>query len=171
MNGFRTAALLLVIFTAGFPRAEACDAPPSGVAGVWRLVEARTTHPDGRIEHPYGQPPAGLFVYTPGGHLSLHLHGNPPPALESPTDEGIAALARQYIGYYGRWSISEDGASVTHHVAGALNPRRIGNNAVRPFRLCGDVLELEITSGNGREYYRRLERIEKFAEDDRRSGR
>lgn len=168
MNGLRIAALLLFLIAASTARADECDAPNTTIAGVWRLVEASTTHPDGRVEHPYGQPPAGLFVYTPGGRLSLHLHGNPPPALESPaTDENIAALARQYIGYYGRWSVSDDGASVTHHVEGALNPRRIGNDAVRPFRRCGDVLELEITSASGRAYYRRLERIEKFAEDER----
>ena len=158
-------ALLVVLLSPQGAQADECGDPETDVAGVWRLVEASTTQPDGHVEHPYGQPPSGLFVYTPGGHLSLHLHGNPPPSFDAPPDDAaIAGLARQYIGYFGRWSISDDGESVVHHIEGALNPNRIGRDAERPYRLCGDVLELRIGTPSGREYYRRLERLERFAE-------
>ena len=119
--------------------------------------------PDGTVQHPYGQPAAGLFIYTPGGHLSLHLHSNPPPAgFEGrPTDSELGAVARAYIGYYGTWRI--EGDKVIHHIEGAMRPNRIGQHAERPFSLCGSVLELKIEADDGRRFYRRLERRESFA--------
>ena len=148
--------------------AFAADAGDCGTAtrddvqGVWRLIEASTTLADGTVEHPYGQPAAGLFVYTPGGHLSLHLHRNPPPARfdERPTDSELGAVARGYIGYYGTWSVT--GNTVTHHIEGAMIPNRIGQDAERPFTVCGNVLELKIEANDGRRFYRRLERVESF---------
>lgn len=142
--------------------AECDEQEPGEIVGVWKLVEASTTLPDGSVQHPYGQPAAGLFVYTPGGHLSLHLHKNPPPPrfTQRPTDNELGAVARDYIGYYGRWSTS--GNTVTHHIDGAMLPNRFGQDAERPFVLCGDVLELSIIASDGRHFYRRLERIETF---------
>ena len=140
------------------------DAVSAGIVGVWRLVEASTTLPGGTVQYPYGQPAAGLFVYTPGGHLSLHLHKNPPAEkfAQRPSDSELGAVARGYIGYYGTWSIS--GNSVVHHIDGAMVPNRIGQDAERPFTLCGNTLELGIEGSDGRIFYRRLERIESFAE-------
>ena len=140
------------------------DSSSPGIVGVWKLIEASTTFPDGEVEYPFGSPAAGLFVYTPGGHLSLHLHRNPPPDrfTERPSDGELGAVARGYIGYYGRWSISGD--KVTHHIAGAMLPNRFGQNAERPYVLCGDVLQLTIEGRDGRVFYRRLERVESFSE-------
>lgn len=134
----------------------------AGIAGVWRVVEASTTLVDGTVEYPYGRPAAGLFVYTPGGHLSLHLRKNPPaPRFDQrPTDSELGAVAREYIGYYGTWSIS--GNKVVHHIDGAMLPNRIGQDAERPFTVCGDTLELSIEGRDGRRFYRRLERVESF---------
>jgi hypothetical protein len=160
--------LALIVMTLGGANSFASDAPdcdparPADIAGVWRLVEATTTMPDGTVQHPYGKPAAGLFIYTPGGHLSLHLHSNPPPARfeQRPTDSELGSVARRYIGYYGKWSVN--GNTVVHHIEGAMLPNRIGQDAERPFTVCGDVLELAIEADDGRRFYRRLERREAF---------
>jgi hypothetical protein len=109
-----------------------------------------------------GQPPSGQFIYTPGGHLSLHLNKNPPPPHfdHRPDDAELGAAARSFIGYYGTWSIADN--KIVHHIAGAMLPNRIGQDAERPFRVCGDVLELNIEGRDGRRFFRRLERIEGF---------
>lgn len=158
---------MLVVALASFVPFSAdssdCDAAnPGQIAGVWRLVEASTTLVDGTVQHPYGQPAAGLFIYTPGGHLSLHLNRNPrgPKFDQRPTDSELGKVARDYIGYYGKWTVIEN--SVIHHVDGAMLPNRIGQDAKRPFTLCGDRLELNIQATDGRYFYRRLERVESF---------
>ena len=165
----RLLVVALCVLAAPFSLAEEtqdCDAntAPQSVAGVWRIVEASTTMPDGTVEHPYGKPAAGLFVYTPGGHLSLHLHKNPPGEkfTQRPSDSELGAVARGYIGYYGTWSTS--GNLVVHHIEGAMSPNRFGQDAERPFVLCGDVLELSIEGRDGRFFYRRLERVESFSD-------
>ena len=140
------------------------NSSPEDIVGVWRLIEATTTLPDGTVQYPYGNPAAGLFIYTPGGHLSLHLHKNPPGDRFSrrPSDSELGAVARGYIGYYGTWSIA--GSSVIHHIDGAMSPNRVGQDAERPFALCGSTLELSIEGSDGRTFFRRLERVESFAE-------
>ena len=140
------------------------NAMSTSIVGVWQLVEASTTLADGTIQYPYGQPAAGLFIYTPGGHLSLHLHKNPQgdKFTQRPSDSELDAVARGYIGYYGTWSIT--GNSVVHHIDGAMSPDRIGQDAERPFMLCENTLELSIEGSDGRFFYRRLERIETFSE-------
>jgi len=158
-----TAAFLM--FDVSSAESVNCSAKnPGEIVGVWRLVEASTTSVDGTVRYPYGQPAAGIFIYTPGGHLSLHLNKNPPQAkfAQRPSDSELGAVAREYIGYYGTWSMTDHG--VVHHIAGAMLPNRIGQDVVRPFKICGDVLELNIESKDGRRFYRRLERIESFVE-------
>lgn len=142
----------------------ACDTT-SSVAGVWKLMEAVTLHPDGRREAPYGEAPGGLFVYSPGGYLSLHLNRMPAPErwIERPDEAAWAAAARAYIGYHGRWSQDFEKGVIVHYIDGALNPNRYGSRAERPYVLCGDNLELRITASDGREFIRRLSRLESFA--------
>ena len=77
-----------------------------------------------------------------------------------PTDSELGTVARDYIGYYGTWSIT--GNTVAHHIEGAMLANRIGQDAERPFTVCGDVLELKIETDDGRRFYRRLERAESF---------
>jgi Protein of unknown function (DUF2938)/Lipocalin-like domain len=142
---------------------QSCTVPgEADIAGVWRLVQASTTLPDGTVEYPYGNPAAGLFVYTPGGHLSLHLHGNPPPPAfdKQPDDAELGAVARSYIGYYGRWTL--DDGRLTHRIEGAMYPNQVGQAAERPVSLCDGKLELTFTADDGRRYFRQLERIEEF---------
>ena len=153
----------IVTVVAASEEQRSCQVVEAGdVYGVWRLVEASTTWPDGTVEYPFGQPPSGQFIYTPGGHLSLHLNKNPPPPHfdHRPDDAELGAAARSFIGYYGTWSIADN--KIVHHIAGAMLPNRIGQDAERPFRVCGDVLELNIEGRDGRRFFRRLERIEGF---------
>lgn len=154
--------ILAIIVTDAAASGEQPECKAGEIQGVWRLVEATTTWPDGRVEYPFGRPPSGLFIYTPGGHLSLHLHRNPPPPRfdHRPDDAELGAAARSYIGYYGTWSVADN--KIVHHILGALVPNRIGQDAERPFSVCGDVLELNIEGTDGRRFFRRLERIESF---------
>ena len=161
--------VLLILLSASQAKSEEAadcneDSKSIEIAGVWQLVEASTQSRGGEVQYPYGQPPAGLFIYTPGGHLSLQLHKNPPRKKfdRRPSDSELGTAARDYIGYFGTWSIS--GNSVFHHIGGAMLPNRLGQDAERPYTLCGNTLELRIKGRDGQVLYRRLERIETFSQ-------
>jgi len=101
----------------------------AGLAGAWQLVSCTMTHPDGWIEHPFGPEPRGLIAYTADGWMVCQMAGEP---------AGHSA-------YYGRVSVDEAAATVTHHVEGASHPRLSGDQ-VRDYRVTGDELLLSAQS-------------------------
>lgn len=136
-------------------------APPS-VAGVWELVELVDWTAGGERLEPFGPAPQGVFVYSPGGRLILHVLADPPPAPQSPplSAEDLAARARSSIAYFGTWSVDHERGVLVHHVDGALSPNGAGGSYERGFRLDGDELVLDFTSDSGRRMLRRLRRVE-----------
>jgi len=42
------------------------------LVGTWRLASL-VRRSGGRTEHPFGEQPVGLLLYTPDGRMSVHL--------------------------------------------------------------------------------------------------
>lgn len=147
----------------GQPDARAAE-EGSSIVGVWRLDELTNYEADGTPVRPLGDPPAGTFIYTPGGHLSIQIMKTPPPDPYEgrQTDAKCLEAARGYLAYFGTYEIDYDSMTVTHKVEGALNPNYVHSNRERAISLNGDTLEIDISAPDGRRTYRRLTRIERF---------
>ncbi|MDX1685176.1 MAG: lipocalin-like domain-containing protein [Saprospiraceae bacterium] len=134
------------------------------IVGVWQLVELTNWSADGERSQPYGDPPDGKFIYTPDGHMSIHIMRRPavPKFTERPDDTEIAEFARAYLGYYGTYSVDYEKGIVTHEVSGALNPNYVDTDREREFSISNDTLTIDIRPDNGARYLRRLVRVESF---------
>lgn len=143
------------------PRA-ARDEP--GLVGTWRLVRYENTSADGKVSYPFGEHPFGYFVYDPTGHLSVQIMHNPPIAAPSPASgpqpPGDAA-PRAFIAYFGAYKVDKAKGVLHHIVEGALDPNYVANpDQVRPYRLRGDTLIIELTDPKtARRAYRELHRV------------
>lgn len=58
-----------------------------------------------------------------------------------------------YVAYFGTYTVDATKGTVTHHVEGSLRPDYTGTDQVRPFRVDGDQLIIEIRQGQ--QYLRR----------------
>lgn len=120
--------------------------------GAWELVLWSNRRPDGVVEHPFGHEARGVILYTPDGHMSVHMvrpgiaaFGGPPG--DAPPDR-IAAAYNGYVGYFGRFSVDAAHRIVTHHIEGAWYPDLRGDQ-VRHCRIDGDRLFLEAETVTG----------------------
>ena len=117
------------------------------LVGVWRLVSLREAR-DGGAEGDsadFGPAPKGTIVYTASGHVSVSFmdpRRRPWLSEAEPTDPELAAAARGYGTYAGRWEVNEEEGSVLHHVETALIPNRVGTTLIRNFVLDGNRLIL-----------------------------
>jgi hypothetical protein len=131
----------------------------SSIVGTWKLVKYEDHGPDGTVRRPYGDNPLGYFVYDPTGHLSIHIMRTPALAPFDGMREGTGDLARYreaflaYVAYFGTYTVDAAKSTVTHHVEGSLRPDYTGTDQVRPFRIEGDRLIIEIRQGQ--QYLRR----------------
>src|SRR5262245_38878519 len=120
------------------------------LAGVWEVTEWSDWTAGGQATHSYGEDPAGMFVYTPGGHVILYTSPAPgfpkPPPANQPDTVAITA-------YYGTYTVDAQTSTVTHRVQG-------GNAAQRQFRFEGDDLVIYWTDPAGGRHLRRLRRVE-----------
>jgi hypothetical protein len=115
--------------------------------GVWRLVSLREAWDDGPAgdSSDFGPSPAGTIVYTASGHVSVSFMDPRRPRWASetdPTDADLAAAARGYSGYAGRYEVDEGERCVLHHVETALIPNRVGATLKRFYSFEGDRLVL-----------------------------
>jgi hypothetical protein len=131
----------------------------SSIVGTWKVVKYEDHEPDGTIRHPYGENPLGYFVYDPTGHLSIHIMRTPPLKSFPGMRDGTGDPARYqeaflaYVAYFGSYTVDAAKSTVTHHVEGSLRPDYTGTDQVRPFRIEGDRLIIEIRQGQ--QYLRR----------------
>ena len=137
-----------------------------GLVGTWRLVRFENTAKDGKVDKPYGEHPRGYFVYDPTGHLSIHIMRNPPlPPFasgddETATDAEKAQAYNAYVGYFGTYRVDKAKQVLHHQVEGALNTIYTDTDQLRPYRLKGDILIIELDDpDNGSHYYRELHRV------------
>ena len=116
------------------------------LVGVWEVRKFCADDSTGRLYEPYGPNPTGLFVYTPSGHLSLHIMRTPAVRPfaggdHNPTEAERRALLASYMGYFGSYTITSD-STVIHHVQGGTLPSYIGTDQPRVYRIRGDSLTI-----------------------------
>lgn len=121
--------------------------------GCWTLQSYELRQPGGEVIHPMGPQPEGLLVYSPAGHMSVHLSqpgAEPPPTETLPEGVGtdLALSYACYTSYFGRYTVNTDQRLVTHHLRGASVLAWAGSEFPRQYQLDGDRLTLSATAVN-----------------------
>ena len=153
----RLISVVLIAFVSGVT--SLAGQSHASIVGTWKVVRYEDRAADGTVSYPYGESPAGYFVYDATGHLSVQIMRTPAlksfPGMRQGTGDGAsyreAFLA--YVAYFGTYTVDATNGTVTHHVEGSLRPDYTGTDQVRPFRIDGDRLIIEIQQGQ--QYLRR----------------
>jgi hypothetical protein len=90
------------------------------IVGSWRYIG---TWVDGAPRN-RGANPQGMIVYTAGGHMSVQIAPDRPrtkAGAEATPEEAQAAL-KDYIAYFGTYSIDDKTGVVTHHRLASIQP-------------------------------------------------
>ena len=113
------------------------------LVGMWRLVSYETIERDGRRGKPYGDA-VGRLQYDDRGNMAGQLMrpGRARVEIGDRAAQQVRAAYLGYIAYFGTYEVAPDGASVVHHVEGALNPGWVGGDQVRALRFDGERLVL-----------------------------
>lgn len=101
------------------------------VQGTWRLVSA-VIDPDGRRVPAYGARPNGLLIFTPDLHYSVVItSGDTPRFASNERGQGTDAENRlamsSSIGFFGTYTVDENGAFSGNRVDGATFPNWVGS--------------------------------------------
>jgi hypothetical protein len=128
---------------------------PDALIGAWTLVAWYETRPDGRIDYPLGEDALGMIIYSADGHVSAQLVRRDMGRFRSEdwrqaaADESCAAW-KAYFGYFGRYTLDTERATVTHHIEGTWFPNLFGTDQVRHYRFDGTRLTLDADTAWGR---------------------
>jgi len=96
--------------------------------GGWLLQSFVSRDADtGAQQHPFGEHPTGLILYTTDGYMSAQL---------TPGEGG------EYIAYGGRFHVDEESATVRHDVLVSTRPELLTQAQFRHARVDGDLLTL-----------------------------
>ena len=118
------------------------------LVGAWALMSFVERDIEAGVEnHPFGEHPLGLILYTPDGYVSAQLQRpeRPPFAdgdLLHATPEEYAAAGSSYIAYSGRFFIDEAKRSLSHEMAVSFFPNWLGQRQVRLVKVNGEFLQL-----------------------------
>ena len=151
------------VLACGGPRPESEPARPakaSGVpatrgevrsrlAGTWRLARVERHDQNGVplpdfVHRGIGQGAALGYLMYDGEHVGLVVQREAaqPPG-EAPSDPGApAAAVARYAAYFGRYGVDEGSDSLTHRIAGSLDPSLTGSEMLLRYELAGDRLVL-----------------------------
>lgn len=116
---------------AAVPFASAATAAENKVLGTWRIVSA-VANPQTDNILPYGPKPQGMLVFTPDMHFIEVLHDPRIPRFDSEirgegtAEENAAAMAGA-IGFYGTYTVDENGEFSGNTVEGSTFPNWIGS--------------------------------------------
>ena len=116
--------------------------------GAWTLSSCVERDIETGIEnHPFGERPLGLILYTPDGYMSAQLQRpERPPFAEGDllhaTPEEYAAAGSSYVAYSGRFFVDEGKKSLSHEMSVSFFPNWLGQRQVRLVELNGDHLQL-----------------------------
>jgi len=115
-----TAALLPFGATHAAAQPMSKDEIAKKIVGSWRYVG---TWVDG-VPRTRGANPQGMIVYTEGGHMSVQIAPDRPrtKAGAEPTPEEAQAALKDYIAYFGTYTIDEATGVVTHHRKASIQP-------------------------------------------------
>jgi Lipocalin-like domain len=118
------------------------------LVGAWALMSFVERDIETGVEnHPFGEHPLGLILYTPDGYVSAQLQRpeRPPFAdgdLLHATPKEYAAAGSSYIAYSGRFFIDEAKRSLSHEMAVSFFPNWLGQRQVRLVEVNGERLRL-----------------------------
>jgi hypothetical protein len=112
----------------------------SALVGTWRIVEFVDWDSAGRASYVLGYRPTGYLIYTPSGHVSVHL-------------ADTSANNSVYASYVGKYTVQ--GNVVTHHIELDSTLPGSSGSGPRPFQLRRDTLTL----GDGRTWRRKFVRV------------
>lgn len=140
---------ILVLFALGvcLMSAPVNATPPNKVLGTWRMVSAQID-PEGKNLPAYGARPNGMLTFTPDMHFIEVLTDADIPRFASNvrgegTDaENRAAIAGS-IGFFGTYTVDENGEFSGNRVEGCTFPNWVGSVRTRKdLRLVveGDVM-------------------------------
>ncbi|MEO5964752.1 MAG: lipocalin-like domain-containing protein [Candidatus Limnocylindrales bacterium] len=118
------------------------------LVGTWRLRAWTATADDG-VEHPMGEPPEGILVYTADGTMitTIGRAGRPPidgvDMLGGPEAQRLEAFTT-FIAYSATFRM--DGSDVVHDVTMSLFPNWIGTQQRRHVALSDDGRHLVLST-------------------------
>jgi hypothetical protein len=146
------ASLTLALLAPGHVKQTQTTRDRRLIVGAWSLssYELRLK-PSETITRPFGPHPVGRILYEANGQMSAQLMrpGMTAFASDDPlraTDEEAASAWRNYIGYWGTYTIDARAGIITHHIEGAWSTNWVGENQTRAFQLSGDILSLDADS-------------------------
>lgn len=121
--------------------------PSSPFVGTWLLVSLEARLPDGSIDYPLGPRATGLLMYDAAGNMSLQLASPDRPSFETGdpilgTPVEIRAAFEGYWAYFGRYTVDEREAIITHYVLSGSLPNLAGTKQVRAYVFDGPRLTL-----------------------------
>jgi hypothetical protein len=142
--------LSVVLIASALEAVDVAGQSSDSIVGTWKVLRYEDRRADGTVSYPYGENPVGYFTYDATGHVSVHILRTPAltsfPGMRDGTGDGAsyrkAFLA--YVAYFGTYTVDATRRTVTHHVEGSLRPDYTGTDQVRPFRIEGDRLIIEI---------------------------
>jgi Lipocalin-like domain len=117
--------------------------------GAWRLVSSVETDIEtGAVDHPLGDKPEGLILYTPDGYMSAQLSAADRPNFESGDMykgklEEYMAAGLSYLAYSGPYYVDEANRIVEHEMFVSLFPNWKGQRQTRIVKL--DEKELHLS--------------------------
>ena len=118
---------LAVLLSISWPAAAQDVA--SQIVGVWKLTSwTRKEMPSGKVVKSYGERPAGIVVYTKGGHFVSFVAGQDrkAPAKPDPTDAERIELFKTMYGFGGTYKI--DGNKLVTHLDTSWNQAWTGTD-------------------------------------------
>jgi len=148
MNMKKSLLVFLLLTSASTTSPQSKQQP--SIVGTWKMMSFENYRPDGTVGRPFGDKPAGYFFYDSAGHLSIHLMRTPPlPNFPGATNasgdaEKFREVYQAYVGYFGTYSVDYAKGILVHHVEGSNRPDYTGSNEIRPFRIEGNRLIIEI---------------------------
>jgi len=122
--------------------------------GAWALLDWTATATDGSVFRPYGEQPAGRIMYQAEGTMAAHLMRRDRTRFTSQdrqraTQEEREAAHREFMSYYGTFTVQESQGTVTHHVDGSTFANWIGTDLVRSYQFADDSLTLSLIRPDG----------------------
>ena len=116
--------------------------------GSWTLLSYELWRPSGAVEKPMGDHPRGRLLYLENGQMSAQVLGSElgltanADSDEATTEEAARAW-RNYVGYWGTYTVDAAAGVVTHEVEGAWFLNWVGRKQIRRYTFSGDRLILE----------------------------
>jgi hypothetical protein len=123
---------------------------PGQLVGTWRLISYTDTVGGEKPIHAFGADPAGLFVFTADGHVSISIMRNPPD-ISSPTQDRDpdACIPGWFCSYFGTYKVDYSTSTWVTHVLGSNIPAYLGTDQTRHFSISGDRLVISETYEEG----------------------